>query len=392
MLPPKSRLVRVVCASALIFAGLTFRLAADPPFSIDYSADVLANVAGGLDRGAAYDGALTLSGSGTLARTASGFTLTVAASALHLHGSNLTGRYVGDSFGVSNLQADAGARLFEAYLEAGWRNDALSLRIGRLAADSEFAQADAAQLFVNSAFGWAPVIGQPAIAATSAPAALPIWPLATPAVRLRLGRMDGAYLALGVFDSAVEDPAIRDRHGLDFRRPALDRLAWIAEAGARGRLLDDQPVTVKIGFWQIDAPSDHLDGTTTHGGNTGWYLVLEQRLAASGITAFAHAGGARSDRNVISAYFDLGLTLVKPLPGRDDDTAGLAFARACPSNGARELFHAGTEDVIELTYAAKLAPHLTLQPELQWVRHPGALDGAPARDAVVAGVRLNRSW
>jgi porin len=392
VLRPESLLLHIAWASVLIGAGLPSRLVADSPFGIDYSADALANVAGGLDRGAACDGVLTLSGSGTLAGTAPGFTLTMAASALHLHGSNLTSRSVGDSFGVSNLQADVGARLFEAYLEAGWRNDALSLRIGRLAADSEFAQADAAQLFVNSVFGWAPVIGQPATTATSAPAAFPIWPFATPAMRLRLGRTDDAYVALGVFDSAVEDPAFRDRHGLDFKRPVPDRLAWIVEAGARSRLLDDQPMTVKIGIWQIDAPSDSLDGTTTHGRNAGWYLVLEQPLAASGITAFAHAGGARSDRNAISAYFDLGLTLAKPLRGRDGDTLGLAFAHAGPSGSARGLFNAGAEEIIELTYAAKLAPHLTLQPELQCVRHPGALSGAPARDALVAGLRLHTSW
>ncbi len=46
------------------------------------------------------------------------------------------------------------------------------------------------------------------------------------------------------------------------------------------------------------------------------------------------------------------------------------------------------ESVIELSYQTALAPWWILQPDAQWVIHPGAkLLGAPPGDALVLGLR-----
>src|SRR6185437_13355670 len=70
-------------------------------------------------------------------------------------------------------------------------------------------------------------------------------------------------------------------------------------------------------------------------------------------------------------------------PGRDDDTVGVAFGWANVSHALRSLdmdtnFFTGVsapiqsaEMVLELTYQAKITPWLTVQPDFQWVIHPG---------------------
>jgi porin len=42
---------------------------------------------------------------------------------------------------------------------------------------------------------------------------------------------------------------------------------------------------------------------------------------------------------------------------------------------------------VEITYSDKVCPHLTVQPDLQWVRRPSGDRGI--EDALVAGLRVS---
>src|SRR5262249_26846144 len=126
-----------------------------------------------------------------------------------------------------------------------------------------------------------------------------------------------------------------------------------------------------------------------------------------GLSAFLRIAGSPSDRNLVNFYVDGGLTWRGLIPGRDADTLGLAAGYARISGAARGLDHdtnaftgaAGAvrdyEAVLELTYIAQIRPGLNVQPDLQFIFHPGAnaaladMSGGTttARNATVIGVR-----
>jgi porin len=108
------------------------------------------------------------------------------------------------------------------------------------------------------------------------------------------------------------------------------------------------------------------------------------------------------DRNFIDNYFDAGASFTGFLPSRPDDSVIAAFAYSGISSRARgadqDQVAAGNQTIvrdyealIELTYIAKIVPGLTLQPDFQYVFHPGGkIDdgtGKPVGDAAVWTLR-----
>ena len=111
--------------------------------------------------------------------------------------------------------------------------------------------------------------------------------------------------------------------------------------------------------------------------NDGIYFIAEKSIwhesdPAQGLGVFYQSGYTQSDRNQLSLYQGAGLNYTGLLPGRDEDTTGIAFAYA--RNGSDFIAaNPGTEraeTVLEFTYSAKLLPYLALQPDLQYIIHP----------------------
>ena len=71
---------------------------------------------------------------------------------------------------VSNLEATPATRLDEMYLEQHLFNDQLAIKIGQLAADTEFILSESYPYFLNGTWGW------PSIAAADMPSGGPAYP------------------------------------------------------------------------------------------------------------------------------------------------------------------------------------------------------------------------
>ena len=115
------------------------------------------------------------------------------------------------------------------------------------------------------------------------------------------------------------------------------------------------------------------------------------------LSVFGRLGFAPEDRNLADFYVETGLNFRGLLPGRGRDLLGLGFTYTDLSGDLRRLardanrIH-GTHDalpdyeaVLEVTYQINLAPWLSVQPDLQWIIHPGG--SSRNDDAVVLGVR-----
>ncbi|MCX6954273.1 MAG: carbohydrate porin [Verrucomicrobia bacterium] len=326
------------------------------------------------------------------------------ASVLNHEGRGPTGRFLGDFLAASNTEAHDSTRLYSWWVEgeqAGW-----SLRAGALLADEEFTGTDGGGQLSNSVFGW------PAFISANTVNTGPAFYVAAPGLRLartltptttwRLGIYDG-----DTFDSALGDPKV-NRDGLHLHLGgaqgwfAITELAWAPADGTR----------FKAGAWHHTAkfPDQQFDSAgrafatsgaapRDHTGNTGLYASAEHTVFGSPgkpgrVDAFARLGGSPADRNTLGWVFDGGLAWTGPLPGRPADVAALGFAHADFSSryaATARLLDPTTprpdyEQVLEASYTARLNDHLTLKPDLQYIRHPGGTRAQ--RDAVLAMLRV----
>jgi porin len=354
---------------------------------------------------------------------------TFHANAYQIHGRGLSANDLGNNLlAVSNIEAERTTRLFDLWLEQQLWNDLVAVRIGQLAADDEFITSQYGALLVNSTFGW------PGIVASDLPSGGPVYPLSTPGVRVKLQPTDQLSLMAAVFNGdpagrGLGTPQSRDAGGTAFR--VNDDAFAIAEAAYalnRKKDADGPPGTYKLGGWyhsgrfadqRFDAAGLSLANPASsgppaqHRGDYGLYAVVDQMVWRApeskdqGLGVFLRVAGSPSDRNQVDFYVDGGVNYKGLLSGRGDDILGLGVAYARIGDAASALdrdlnFLNGPsrpvrdcEMALELTYRAQLAPWWTLQPDLQFIVHPGGhipdptdpTHTHPIRDAVVMGVR-----
>jgi porin len=365
--------------------------------------DVMANPVGGQKQGAAFEGRFELFANIDLGAALGWHGALLHANAYVIHGNGLSTDDVGNLLTVTNIGATPGTRLFALLLQQSFLDDALSIRLGQLAADDEFFVSQYAALFLNSTFGWPSILG------VNLPSGGPAYPLATPGLRIRYAFSPTLIFSTGLFNgdpapAGLGNPQIRDAGGTAFR---LDGgLFWINELAYAASLGEDNlPGSYKLGGWFHDGAFadqrfDNLGQTLSdpassgvpalHRDNFGFYAIADQLLwrasgsSDKGLGVFFRAGGNPADRNLIEFHLDGGVTCAGLVPGRDNDTLGLGMSYERVSTARRDLgadanavSHQGLplpdfESALELSYQAQLAPWWVAEPDAQFIIHPGA--------------------
>jgi porin len=303
-------------------------------------------------------------------------------------GDAVNARHTGSLLGVSNIEvARPTHRFLHAWVDQALPDTGLSALVGLYAVDSEFAVLDAAAPLVAPACGALPDYGlsrSPSIFNNSSFGTRLKW------------RADAAYAMAAVLDGRPGSP--RDPVGTHVRFDRGDGAQVLAEAGYSDSA-GDGPVPVAkyaLGLWHYtsrmpDLADAALQGAPAGRRSTGWYVLAAHRVA-EGVDGFARYSANDGHTVPLSSALNLGLRWAGPWPGRADDVLGLAWTRAATAGAyrrAQALAGApatSSESSLELSYQARLAPALTLEPTLQFLRHPGAV--RHAADARVAGVRL----
>ncbi|MCJ2050639.1 carbohydrate porin [Methylobacterium sp. J-070] len=403
--------------------------------------DILGDTSGGTRRTATVLGRLDMQLDADLDRLAGWHGVAFRVEAYQINGAGLSGAAVNDLAVVSELEALPSTRLYELWVEQQLLDSRLSVKLGQIAADTEFLVSQTATLFINSTFGW------PTIAGTNLPSGGPAYPFGAPAVRAKYLPTPNLSFQVGLFDGDPAgpaqawndpDPQRRDRTGTNFRLsdpPFLIAEAAYAynieERAGSGQILDE-PGTVTVGGWhhfgrfdslRIDSTGRSLADPSTTGvarrfrGNDGLYGIIDQTVyrepddTGQGASAFVRAVTSPGDRNLIDLYLDAGIGYRGLLPGRSNDTAGVAVSYARISQSTRgadrdTILETGTamprrrfEALVEATYQAVLGPGVTVQPNLQYVFHPGgnipdprdAL-GRRIKNATVVGLRATLTY
>ncbi|MCL5096601.1 MAG: carbohydrate porin [Candidatus Omnitrophica bacterium] len=369
-----------------------------------YIGEGMANLAGGLKAGAVYQGLAKVSLDLDLER------LTVwwrggraRASGIYPHGEGPSSELVGDLQGVSNISAYDSAALYELWFEQNFLDDRLSVRLGQLVADSEFAGTGYGNVLINSSFGW------PAFISGNTPNTGPAYPRGSPGTRLRVESSNAWYVQTGVYVGDTGRPD-QNTHGVRWELSGRNGAFAITEAGLRLNQDKDAqglPGTYKMGAWMNTADfPDPINPARARSLLYGPYVAARQlvwRKAGAtealdqGIGLFFRSGISPEDYSQFLFAFDAGIHGLGLIPGRPEDQSAIGVAFVRPSEEVRQAardegarFLPDYELAAEITYHMKLKPWWTLQPDLQWVRHPGG--SAAHGDAIVLGLRTRISF
>jgi porin len=399
-------------------------------FGLSETSEYLANLRGGLARGAAYDGLTTMS-LGVDTQRAFGLPGgTFNVSAFQIHGRNLSQYYLGTLSTASGIEADDTTRLLELWYQQSLPGNRVDIKVGQQSLDQEFMVSQYANTFVNTMFGWT---GVPTY---DLPAGGPAYPLSALGVRVRAQITPSLTALAGAFDGnpapGIGDPQKLNSSGTNFNLHNgalyIGELQYTINQPAEGQMDDGSgkpggglPGTYKLGVWYNNErfADQRFDNTglslanplstgiaAQHKGNYSFYAVADQMVwrpnpdEPRSIGVFARVMGAPGDRNLISVSANFGVVMKAPFKGRDNDTVGLALAYVKVGSHVRGFdtdsgnVARGSETALEATYQYQVTPWWQLQADAQYTFNAGAGQNPnnptqALRNTFVIGMRTN---
>lgn len=291
------------------------------------------------------------------------------------HGRGMTERFLGDFQVLSNIDANDFTQLSEYWWESQIIDERFRVRIGQQDANVDFAVVDLGGDFINSSFGFSPTIPLPSFPYNSM-AAVGFWDI-----------RENLTLKAGIWDGVLPSGT--------WTRVDTNAPFFMLELKHKYKIGNEMPGDWHFGVWNHQANWENLAFNGGVGqlpelrGSNGFYGGFDQMIfreepdveSDQGLGVFGQYGWAPEDRSAAAFYIGTGLVYKGLFHKRDDDTLGVGLAHVGFSKYVADV---DSESYVEFFYKAKLTKTLTLQPDLQFIRHPG---GA-GRDAVAAGLRF----
>lgn len=359
---------RLAVAALIMLAALPVNAA---EVSALWVGDFLGVVSGGLQQGARHMGLADLSFDTELPMA--GRTATLHATVEHIYNGGFSAEYAGDMQTLSNIDADPGTRLLEAWVDFA-ANERWGVRFGQYNLNSEFDSTPVATLFMSSAQGIGTDIAQSGAAGPS------IFPQTALGLRVQRNLPRSSYLRAAVLD--MSSNAVH--HSSDL--PFADGPLLIAEYGHT----PEEGLRWKVGAW---AYGDQLETIADAGRKEREYGVYAQvDHDFNRVATYLRAGAANPDVERTALFLAGGIVAPEGLSTRLNDTAGISFAYA--RNGApfKRSLRAAGEDVragelaIELAWRVQVTDQISVQPDLQYIIDPDSR--SQVQDALVVGLRV----
>lgn len=284
--------------------------------------------------------------------------------------------------------------IYELWYEQVLLDGRLRLKFGKVDANSEFNLVEIAGDFANSSAGFSPTNF-----------AFPSYPDPAMSVNAFATIIDAnthdLVIGYGFYDGAAADdvPTGRRDPSTFFSDEKSDAYfhVWQAELSwddfdAECQWFNDGRLTV--GAWLHTSAFERFDGMMDQD-TAGFFITVEQHLFATdggstdrGLHGFFQYGWADEDVSEFAQHIAGGLVWSGPLPGRDDDSAGL-YASFVDLSDAPEAKFDGDEFMLDTYYRVQVTPAVFIQPELQFIIDPSGRSDID--DALVAGVRVGFS-
>lgn len=366
-----------------------------------YRADILSNVSGGMKRGTMALGNLDAKADFDFDRLLGWSGVTAGVHAIWSHGSKPNTYLVGSMQGIDNIEVETNtAKIFQAWIEKQWLDDRFSARFGLYDLNSEFYVSHSSGIFLHPSPGIGSEMAQTGVNGPS------VFPTASLALRLRYRPTDETYVQLAVLDGVPGDPD--DARGTHIRFDDGDGTLRVLEVGyipslaknaeALGLSATDK---YAVGVWSYTSRFEDLVDTDGMGdplmrdNNRGFYVLAERTVYAvdhgGHVDAFARYGRANDDVNPLSSYTQLGLVFTGLIESRPDDQFAVSWTHAHTGSKYRAIEPNAErhESVFEATWRAPVNDWLAVQPNVQYIIHPGA--DATLKNATIVGVRFEMS-
>ncbi|HEU4726559.1 MAG TPA: carbohydrate porin [Kofleriaceae bacterium] len=294
------------------------------------------------------------------------------------HGSGIND-HVGSASSVTNLEAAPYTQLTELFIEQALAGGQLRVRLGKQDANRDFGTPRFGGNFINNNFGMFPNAPLPSYPTTGLGAVVIAQPAAWLTGKLALYEGSPSVGGLGLTS------AFRDGGGYIVAGSA----AVTHHVGAEAR---NGGTTSAGAWWQSgDIAEVGVAEPRTFDSDAGGFVQHDERIYLHpedpadprGLTVILRGSWARADRSALPRYAG-GSAAWHGLGPRTNDTAGIGAGYYTISEPASGAPGPASEWFVEAFYKLRLTSFVSLQPDLQWFRHPGG-DG---RDALAAGVRL----
>jgi len=353
-----------------------------------YTSELFANLKGGQKRSAVFDGLLKLTLDVNLEKAAGLSDASFRISGLYPHGTSGTLRNVGDAAIYSNIDFYDTYRLVDFWLEQKLLEGKLSLKVGQMRVDDEFGLTETAAVFINSSFG---VPNPPAT-----PMPIATYPVGALGIRLRVEPLEGLYGMAGIYDGNPSPGDFKDpttgltgnaaRHGTDWALRKSEGTLYTGEIGYQ-RSAGAYPGAVRFGLLRHTDDFRDNAGGADHRSSTSTYYVFDQTVwqkspsSKEGLSAFlrgtmAPKGSSSMDNSTQAGLVFTGLAT-------EEDKIGLAYARNRFS--PNQDGNPDRETITELSYQVPVASTLKIQPDFQYISHPGGT--TVNNNAWVVGIR-----
>jgi porin len=368
-----------------------------PSFSLSasYTGDLRRNTTGGLALGTAYTDAVDLGLVWVNDGLFPGTRMTTNFSVMHLSGKGISEHYLGDLQGVNNIEGPHGWKLYESWVEFGFGGSSSTLRAGVMDLNAEFDAPVTGGLFTSSPFGIGTEFSQTGV---NGPVC---WPTTGIGIRAAGEFSSSVHWRLGAYDGS---PGHDDDSFMSAQVSGDDGAILAGEI----EYSSERVHKLAFGMWSYTTAFERLDAPITgqageQHGNTGFYAHFDTRIGSAGAVDFdgaLRAGKAEARFNPVDRFASAALTASHLFASRPGDTLGLGVAWARLGHDYLSLRSFGgqpatsAETTFELVYRAELTPWISLLPNVQFVRDPGA--DPTLDDSWVAGLRFEltreRSW
>ena len=289
----------------------------------------------------------------------------------------------GTAQGLDNIEVStATTKIYQAWYQQNFSEDRVSILFGLYDLNSEFYVTDASAIFINPSFGIGPDFSQSGANGPS------IFPTTSLGVRFKYQFTPDLEWILTALDGVPGDP--NNARGTHVKLDSDD--GWLVATEVDANVGKGK---VGLGYWRYTKKVSDLTDALIQHSNNGFYFLAEQQLTQAeaepeqGLKAFLRYGIANADVNAIERALEIGVSYQGLIPGRGDDVVGLGYAQANYSSKSQDPSSPDYESIVELSYRAKVAEWLVVQPDLQYVTDHG---GATSMRTTLLGVRVELSW
>ena len=275
-------------------------------------------------------------------------------------------------------------QIFEMWFQQNLLDGKIRVKIGKVDANTDFSVIDNGLPFLSSSTQVSPTIF-----------VFPTTPDPMPSANVFFTPNESYYASFGAyyanrsdrFGDLVDDPAEI--------QPTAFGTFLIGETGLKWHAAPilEQAGNLKVGAWGHTGTFTRFDGTQQQG-TYGYYAIWDQTIwqpkgepdSGRGVRTFLEYGGTESDINPIDRHIGGGVTWTGPINARPNDIIGFSpqYAHISPRAGLAHPF----ELALETFYQWQLTPWAFVQPDLQYIIHPG---GTYA-NALVVTLRLQISF